>query len=73
MDKITKNVIVLPFFIFMFHAAILAEERLVFLGMPFSQVKSDMTSTNRVVLDEKKSKEYKVIITKKFACGNNPI
>ena len=65
MDKIIKNIIVLLFFICMFQTAILAEERLVFLGMPFSQVKSDMTSTNRVVLDEKKSEEYKVIITKK--------
>ena len=64
MDKITKNIIFLPFFIFMFQTAILAEERLVFLGMPFSQVKSDMASTNRVELDKNKSEEYKVIITK---------
>ena len=64
MHIILKSILVLSFIIFVPKAFILAEERLVFLGMPFTQVKSDMSSTNMVELDDKKSEEYKVIITK---------
>ena len=64
MNKIIKVIIILPILVLMFQTFIVAEDKLVFLGMPYSQVKSDMASTNRVELDKNKSEEYKVIITK---------